>query len=239
MIQSNGRARSANPPRSARDRPPHPDVSLMVRGVLAGMSVPAMTSTAMTSTPRATVRDAAAPSTAPAVPAVSSAPAITCAVGVAAPIPTRPAPCVIVPAVLSSAVQIRRARRNRSSASDRTQHIVRGLRLRGLGGNAKGGYQAADRHKGNSTFCHRQLPHVAAALLPVRGFPRQRQLNGRPESLRHLRVATLGLLGALAINWSIRSRSRLKSASSLPSNSRVRANLTRIGSTKWPLTMTS
>lgn len=216
----------------------------MVRGALAGMSVPVMNSTTRTSTPRASVRDAAADgsaasSTAPAVPAVSSAPAITCAVGVAAPIPTRPTPCVIVPAVLSSAVQIRRARRNRGSASDRAQHIVRVLRLRGLGGNAKGGYQAADRHKGNSTFCHRQLPHVAAPLLPDRGFPRQPRLNGRPQWVRHLRVATLGLLGALAINWSIRSRSRLKSASSLPSNSRVRANLTRIGSTKWPLTMTS
>ena len=45
--------------------------------------------------------------------------------------------------------------------------------------------------------------------------------------------------GACAINWSIRSRSRLKDASILPSNSRVRASLIAIGSTKLPLMITS
>ena len=46
-------------------------------------------------------------------------------------------------------------------------------------------------------------------------------------------------LGACAINWSMRSRSRLNAASILPSNSRVRASLIAIGSTKLPLMMTS
>ena len=46
-------------------------------------------------------------------------------------------------------------------------------------------------------------------------------------------------LGACAINWSMRSRSRLKAASMRPSNSRVRASLIAIGSTKLPLMMTS
>ena len=53
------------------------------------------------------------------------------------------------------------------------------------------------------------------------------------------RVATLGALGALRSKLSMRSRSRLKLASMRPSNSRVRASLTRIGSTKWPFTMIS
>ncbi len=51
--------------------------------------------------------------------------------------------------------------------------------------------------------------------------------------------ATCVELGALAISPSIRSRSRLKSLSILPSNCRVRASFTRMGSTKWPLTITS
>ena len=52
-------------------------------------------------------------------------------------------------------------------------------------------------------------------------------------------TASAAAAGACAISWSIRSRSRLKAASILPSNSRVRASLIAIGSTKLPLMMTS
>lgn len=52
-------------------------------------------------------------------------------------------------------------------------------------------------------------------------------------------ILAASLFGAFAMSESIRSRSRLNSVSMRPSISRVRASFTRIGSTKWPLTMTS
>ena len=62
----------------------------------------------------------------------------------------------------------------------------------------------------------------------------------RPEGRDQLTFCCVGVaLGAWASNPSMRSRSRLKAASILPSNSRVRASLIAIGSTKRPLTITS
>ena len=63
------------------------------------------------------------------------------------------------------------------------------------------------------------------------------ELRGRSEGAAG--DASAAADGACAISSSMRSRSRLKAASILPSNSRVRASLIAIGSTKLPLMMTS
>jgi len=93
-------------------------------------------------------------------------------------------------------------------------------------------------------------PNDPKPTFKVTRFPERAEQTGRswgltialaPRGLaRHgCRVATLGALGALRTKLSMRSRSRLKLASMWPSNSRVRASLTRIGSTKWPFTTIS